>query len=100
MAQNESLRDTNVMCVFSTRVTESCVPIVFQRRFIGETGVCAWFVGLASRAPMRGVRASNETLQHDTHLWLFFDPSFSRSATVAGKGDTRCTGPFAMSAVV
>src|SRR5207253_4920502 len=38
--------------------------------------------------------------QHDTHLWLFFDPSFSSSATVAGNGEMRCTGPFAMSAVV
>jgi len=33
-------------------------------------------------------------------LWLFFEPSFSSSATVAGNGETRCTGPFAMSATV
>ena len=39
-------------------------------------------------------------LQHETHLWEFFDPSFSSRATVAGNGDTRCTGPFAMSATV
>src|SRR5581483_4809942 len=39
-------------------------------------------------------------LQQETHLWLFLDPSFSSSATVSGNGDTRCTGPFAMSATV
>ena len=38
--------------------------------------------------------------QQETHLWLFFEPSFSSSATVAGNGETRCTGPFAMSATV
>jgi hypothetical protein len=38
--------------------------------------------------------------QQDTHLWLFFEPSFSRSATVSGNGETRCTGPLAMSATV
>src|SRR4030095_5304505 len=38
--------------------------------------------------------------QHDLHLWLFFDPSFSRRATVSRNGGILCTGPFAMSAVV
>ncbi len=38
--------------------------------------------------------------QQETHLWLFFEPSFSRRATVSGNGWTRCTGPFAMSATV
>src|SRR5262249_40354943 len=38
--------------------------------------------------------------QHDTHLWLFFAPSFSSSASASGHGWMRCTGPFAMSAVV
>ena len=27
--------------------------------------------------------------QHETHLWLFLEPSFSRSATVSGNGWTR-----------
>jgi hypothetical protein len=38
--------------------------------------------------------------QQDLHLWLFFAPSFSSSAIVSGNGWMRCTGPFAMSAVV
>ena len=38
--------------------------------------------------------------QHVTQLWLFFEPSRSRRATVSGIGETRCTGPLAMSAVV
>src|SRR6185295_19527476 len=38
--------------------------------------------------------------QHDTHLWLFFAPSFSRRASASGHGWMRCTGPLAMSAVV
>ena len=38
--------------------------------------------------------------QHDTHLWLFFEPSFSSSFSASGHGCTRCTGPLAMSATV
>src|SRR5882672_6426176 len=38
--------------------------------------------------------------QHEMHLWLFFAPSFSRSASASGHGWMRCTGPLAMSAVV
>jgi hypothetical protein len=38
--------------------------------------------------------------QQDRQRWLFFEPSFSSSATVAGNGEMRWTGPFAMSAVV
>src|SRR5215203_3255945 len=38
--------------------------------------------------------------QHDTHLLLFFDPSFSSSFNASGQGWTRCTGPLAMSATV
>ena len=33
-------------------------------------------------------------------MWLFFEPSFSSSATASGNGWMRCTGPLAMSAVV
>ena len=44
--------------------------------------------------------SSMQSSQHDLHLWLFFAPSFSRCATVSRNGVIRCTGPFAMSAVV
>src|SRR5207344_1730696 len=65
--------------------------------------------GLDAAVPLRDTRqqfrlasnaAASELRQQETHRWLFFEPSFSSSATVAGNGDTRCTGPFAMSAVV
>ena len=47
-----------------------------------------------------GLRLVGWSSQHDTQLWLFFEPRLSSSATVSGIGETRCTGPLAMSAVV
>src|SRR5262245_19919316 len=47
--------------------------------------------------PERGDSARH---QHDTHLWLFFAPSDSSSASASGQGWIRCTGPLAISAVV
>jgi len=38
--------------------------------------------------------------QQDWQSWLFLEPSLSSNATVSGNGWMRCTGPFAMSAVV
>ena len=38
--------------------------------------------------------------QHDTHLLLFFAPSFTSKAMVSGNGATLSIGPLAMSAVV
>lgn len=46
------------------------------------------------------VGSDGSATQQETHLWLFLEPSFVRSATVSGNGCTRCTGPFAMSATV
>src|SRR5688500_12378437 len=38
--------------------------------------------------------------QQVMHRWLFFEPSDSSSFTTSGIGETRETGPFAMSATV
>ena len=57
--------------------------------------------GGAAAGELRGAGARTATPpQQVRQRWLFEEPSFSSSATVAGRGETRWTGPLARSATV
>ena len=56
------------------------------------------WMDLDERAGSR--RGPGAPAQQVRQRWLFDEPSFSSSATVAGRGETRCTGPLARSATV
>src|SRR5204863_657741 len=79
-----------------------------NRRREGRFAVRQGPLGSRRPAALRSARQSARSItsvvrfefQQLTHLWLFFAPSFSSSASASGHGWMRWTGPFAMSAVV